>query len=497
MKAKLWWILSTCIFIAVVSIFSKNTPSPSDEEGAKLAKVYCSSCHQYPDPMLLPRDIWVNKILPEMGLRLGIGDKNTLLSRMSFRLHDQLSILGIYPTQKGISEKDWLSIVHFYETNAPEIALKNKNVKSIHTIETMFKQVSILADMGQNAQTTMVRFMPLKKEIWLGNSLNMIEKYTLNGVRKSTFQTPSLVVDIINDNYPIYLGIGNILPNEDRNGSVFHMSDKGNNGKMILDSLHRPVQMLRSDLDGDGIEDLVILEFGFETGQVRLINGKNGVESIISKQAGARNINIRDIDQDGLPDLVILFTQAREQVSLFHNLGGNKFKEEVLLRFPSVYGSSYLEIADMDNDGREDFILSFGDNADYSNSLKAFHGVQIYLNDGKGKYKKSWFYPTYGVTKTIAGDFDNDGDKDLAMIAFFSETEQQGSFLYFENQQGMLFDVYNLNLPRGKWLVMESSDMDQDGDLDLVLGNFQFGKGDSTSNLKQSIQALVLKNLLY
>ena len=60
-----------------------------------------------------------------------------------------------------------------------------------------------------------------------------------------------------------------------------------------------------------------------------------------------------------------------------------------------------------------------------------------------------------------------------------------------------MFDVYDLNLPRGKWLVMESSDMDQDGDIDLVLGNFQFGKGDSTSNLKQSIQALVLKNLLY
>lgn len=492
-----WWFLSACSILALVLLFSIIPRSPSVEEGAKLAKVYCSSCHQYPDPMLLPRDIWVTKILPEMGLRLGIGDKNTLLSRMSFKLHDQLSILGIYPNQRGISEKDWLSIVHFYETQSPEVGLKNKNGIAKHTIETKFKQIPILAELGQTAQTTMVRFISTENEIWLGNSLNKIEKYTVKGVRKAVIQTPSLVVDIINDKYPIYLGIGNILPNEDRDGQVFHMNDKGSNGKMIVDSLHRPVQMLRSDLDGDGVDDLVILEFGFETGQVRLINGKTGGTSIISKQAGARNIHIRDIDLDGLPDLVVLFTQAKEQVSLFHNLGGNKFKEEVLLRFPSVYGSSYLEIADMDNDGREDFILSFGDNADYSNSLKAFHGVQVFLNDGKGKYNKSWFYPTNGTTKTIAGDFDNDGDNDLAMIAFFSEFETNGSFLYFENQQSMQFKVFDLNLPGGKWLVMESSDMDQDGDLDLVLGNFQFGKGDSTSKLNQSIQALVLQNLLY
>ena len=103
MKAKLWWILSTCIVIAVVSIFSINTPRPSDE-GAKLAKVYCSSCHQYPDPMLLPRDIWVNKILPEMGLRIGIGDRN--LSKPKKYLREGLAFYC--PFLRDQCARDWI-----------------------------------------------------------------------------------------------------------------------------------------------------------------------------------------------------------------------------------------------------------------------------------------------------------------------------------------------------------------------------------------------------
>jgi hypothetical protein len=164
------------------------------------------------------------------------------------------------------------------------------------------------------------------------------------------------------------------------------------------------------------------------------------------------------------------------------------------MQFPSVQGSSFLDIAELNGDGFDDMILSNGDNADYSILRKSFLGVRIYLNNGKDQFKESWFYPTNGATKTLAGDFDNDGDQDMAMIAFFSEVDKGSSFLYFENKQSMHFNVSTLGVPDARWLVMESADIDKDGDLDLILGNFEFGMVEAGYLYSRNIKALILRN---
>ena len=494
MKKSFLWILLPALAMIPVIYFSITKLNSTAIQEERLAKKYCTSCHIYPDPSLLPKNIWVEHVLPEMGLRLGIGDKNTLLQRMPFKLFDQLNNLGIYPDTNLISQNDWLSVVHFYETNAHENGIAHKSTNRISNTSNHFKQELIFSDSSQSAQTTMVRFRPAQKEIWLASSLKVVEKFSIDLNVKSTMRTPSAVVDVVDEVGQTYLSIGNILPNEDRNGQIFTIGDQAQKGTLLIDSLHRPVQMLKSDMDKDGVDDLVILEYGFETGQVQLVDGKTGVSSILSHQPGARNIHLRDIDKDGFPDLYILFAQAREQVSLFHNLGDGNFKEEIVLQFPSVHGSSFLDIADMNGDGFDDMILSNGDNADYSILRKSFHGVRIFLNNGKDQFKESWFYPAYGATKTLAGDFDNDGDQDMAMIAFFSEVDKGSSFLYFENKQSMHFNVSTLGVPDARWLVMESADMDKDGDLDLILGNFEFGMVEAGYLNSKNIKALILRN---
>jgi hypothetical protein len=436
----------------------------------------------------------MQKVLPEMGLRLGIGDKNTLLSRMSFKLYDQLNDLGIYPEQSVISKEDWLSILRFYASNASVDTAQKRKANSALKGSGHFKKYIFYQDAGQLAQTSMVRFMPAKKEIWLGSGSRQLEIFNLEGIAKENFRSQSSIVDAGENDRIEFLGIGNIMPNEDRNGRLYQWNEKEKGLRLLIDSLHRPVQMVIADIDKDGISDRVILEFGYETGQVRIVDGKSGGTRILSKQPGARNILLRDMDNDGLPELFILFAQSREQVSLFHNLGNHQFREEIVLHFPPVYGSSYMDLADMNGDGFEDLVLSFGDNADYSITPKSFHGIGIYLNDGKDKYAKKWFYPFYGATKTITGDFDNDGDQDMAMIAFFSEPGEGGSFLYFENKLNMQFTVHNLDVPDEKWLVMESGDMDEDGDLDLILGNFQNAESTNSTAAARNIKALVLIN---
>lgn len=41
-------------------------PKPSGKSGAELAQIYCASCHQFPEPSLLPKNIWKNGILPNV-----------------------------------------------------------------------------------------------------------------------------------------------------------------------------------------------------------------------------------------------------------------------------------------------------------------------------------------------------------------------------------------------------------------------------------------------
>jgi hypothetical protein len=68
-----------------------------------------------------------------------------------------------------------------------------------------------------------------------------------------------------------------------------------------------------------------------------------------------------------------------------------------------------------------DLLYTNGDNADYSNSLKRYHGIRLFQNDGNFKFRQVWFYPLYGATKAVARDFDGDGDLDVAGIAFYPD----------------------------------------------------------------------------
>jgi hypothetical protein len=217
-------------------------------------------------------------------------------------------------------------------------------------------------------------------------------------------------------------------------------------------------------------------------------------------QAGARNVVIKDYTKDGKPDLIVLFGQSREGVSLFINKGQGYFVEKPLLQFDSVFGSSFMEVADMNQDGYDDIIVSNGDNADYSRSKKAFHGVHLFINDGRNNFKEAYFYPAYGASKTVARDFDQDGDLDLAMIAFFAENDKGKveTFLYFQNQGNLQFKVSNLNIPPGgKYIVMDAADMDKDGDIDIILGNYLYDVVKPVGKITPGLQLTYFKNLIH
>jgi len=115
---------------------------------------------------------------------------------------------------------------------------------------------------------------------------------------------------------------------------------------------------------------------------------------VLNPQTGATRTIVRDFNQDGRLDIASLFAQGDERVILYVNEGNLTFKERVLQRFPSIYGTSSFDLVDMDADGDLDLVSTAGDNADFStvlNPTTGFISIKIQeispLNRGNFSHK--------------------------------------------------------------------------------------------------------------
>jgi hypothetical protein len=196
---------------------------------------------------------------------------------------------------------------------------------------------------------------------------------------------------------------------------------------------------------------------------------------VIRPVPGAIKAYALDYNRDGLPDLFVLFAQGEEGIFLYTNRGNGRFDQKEILRFPPSYGSSYFEMDDFNHDGYPDIVYTCGDNADFSLVLKPYHGVYIFLNDGKWNFNQRYFFPVNGCYKAMARDFDGDGDLDLAVISFFADYQNQPEegFVYLENTGDFKFIPHSMKeTQQGRWLTMDVGDLDGDGKPDILLGNF-------------------------
>ena len=210
---------------------------------------------------------------------------------------------------------------------------------------------------------------------------------------------------------------------------------------------------------------------------------------------------IRDFNGDGLQDIIGLMGQAREGVFIYYNRGDGTFEESYVVQWPPSYGAAHLSVVDFDGDGDLDLLTANGDNADYALTLKRYHGVRLYLNDGANRFAEAYFFPLNGAYKAQAADFDGDGDLDIAAIGFFADfaDSPEEAFVYLENAGGMRFapSTFDGSL-KGRWLTMDVGDVDLDGDEDIVLGSFAMGWSNVSEELEASWRrgpsVLILKN---
>jgi len=480
--------------------------------GRELAAVYCQSCHALPDPSLLNKATWEKGVLPAMGPRLGIFRFG--MDRYPSDMRDPVIGPSFYPSQPLLAGWQWQDLIDYYSGMAPDSMPPQPVHEPIDTGLTLFKAVMPPAD-GHPPLTSFVRVDTVggRRPVISGSLFpNYVRRwaYTASTLRltDSTFSQNAVVDMAFSGDSGVVCDIGNLNPNNGRSGTVSRWR-YGPGGRLLIDSvllfgdLARPVQVIPADLNGDGRGDYLVCEFGNLKGALSWMEGREGgkyTRHVLRAQPGAIKAYVQDVNHDGLPDIWALFAQGDEGIFLFINKGGGRFEERQVLRFPPEYGSSYFELADMNGDGFPDIVYTCGDNADYSLVLKPYHGVYIYLNDGQNRFRQAFFYPINGCYKAMARDFDGDGDPDLAVIAAFADFghHPEEGFVYLENRGSLSFKPYGLPAAEvGRWLTMDAGDIDGDGRIDLVLGNFSEGPVLSKGkvNWKKGPPLLVLMNI--
>ncbi|MEM6767276.1 MAG: FG-GAP-like repeat-containing protein, partial [Bacteroidota bacterium] len=216
------------------------------------------------------------------------------------------------------------------------------------------------------------------------------------------------------------------------------------------------------DYNGDRFLDLIISGDNAGQAETRLYKGNEdgSFTEVNAGITGVRNSSssVGDFDRDGDMDLLLAgITQADVRIStIFENQGSDTFAELAGLDLPGV--NAAVKWIDVNNDGWMDIILS-GEGTDGPIAT-------IYLNQTNKTFSQDTQSSLTAVSNSSLdlADIDNDGDTDLILTG---DADGTATAIIYENNDGVLAEKQSLTgIKNGE---ARFGDLDNDGFVDIII----------------------------
>ena len=285
------------------------------------------------------------------------------------------------------------------------------------------------------------------------------------------FPVAAVVQDFNND------GIADIASanQNGKNVSVFLGNGDGtfgpaNNFRVGADAM----EIASADLNSDGNADLVVTG---NAANVALGNGDGtfGPFSRIQLGNDPLGIAIGDFNGDGILDLAVAIfgpvKSSNGKVAILIGIGHGSFAPPVSYDLASHSGVRLVTV-DLNHDGKLDLAVAVQRVSDSKN------GLAVLLGNGDGSFQPAMTSVSGNAIDVAAGDFNRDGNMDLAIAGSFFEVR-----IVLGNGDGT-FQSAVIYSAEGFPETVSSVDLSGDGILDLLVGGDHtavlLGKGDGT-----------------
>jgi hypothetical protein len=287
--------------------------------------------------------------------------------------------------------------------------------------------------------------------------------------------------------------LGSFLPEDHQRGRLLWLPDGARDPDVrpvvLLAQVGRVADVRSADFDNDGDEDLVVAEFGWHrTGGIHVVwndgvaataEGLAWRSEVLDGRPGTIHVRPIDLNGDGRMDFIALISQEHETVVAFLNRPAG-FEKVVLYAAPDPsYGSSGIELCDVDQDGDIDVLYTNGDTFD-SELLKPYHAIRWLVNEGSYPFREQVLATMPGVHRALPADMDGDGDLDIVACALVPQKQRDApvggvvleGVLWLEQTASGRFERHPLSTGAPVHAALWVGDLDNDGDHDILTGGF-------------------------